>query len=68
MTTTQINALALAQLATSAVAAYVAACASSDDASLEGLLEVERANADTWLADGYSWADVRAALVVAWGE
>jgi hypothetical protein len=56
----------LAALCTEAVRQYVAACASPDDATLEGLLDVNDAGWRTWKAEGYDWRAVSAGLADAW--
>jgi len=56
----------LAALCTEAVRQYVAACASPDDATLEGLLQTEATNWGTWKTEGHTWGTVRVGLQVAW--
>ena len=56
----------LATLAAASVSAYLAECGTLITPTLAGLLAVEAANAYTWAADGYSGAEVKAALIDAW--
>ncbi len=62
------DAATIASLCTNAVAAYIDACGSYMEPSLNGLLETEAANWRTWRADGYDWPAVRAGLTAAWVE
>ena len=66
MTATNISLAALAALCTEAVRQYIEACASPDDATLEGLLDTEGANWGTWKTEGCDWRTVSTGLADAW--
>ena len=56
----------LATLCNDAVRQYLGVCASPEDATLEGLLDMEDANWRAWKDYGYKWSTVRAGLQAAW--
>jgi hypothetical protein len=56
----------LAALCTEAVRQYIEACASPDDATLEGLLQTEATNWGAWKTEGHTWGTVRVGLQAAW--
>lgn len=62
---TQTTDLSLLTAARTAVAEYVRQCGDVVTPTLDGLLAVESANADSW---GSDWSDVEHALRLAWEE